>query len=355
MAAAVQLPSPLPKLHQVAGHENRQWPVFVEPVTQNEPQVLSEPCRRPGDGVHRPRQVEKSLTIRCVLWKGTFEAELDEASKAEIVRDESLQAETLGFSLQPSILPSFCASTLPSFPSTPPFPHPSIPSGTGQSNGTHKEGTKKERKQKARLLKQSLEREQAKQYRAWVRQTKVQEKERKKEEEKEEKMRRTRVDTKCHAKPVWCWALWWCLVLSLVGGVEAHGFFGGCLVGLWTCIPLVGMLALMAPKKGKKKSHEGEGEEGEEGEEAGGGAAASVRSRSPRNRAKARRRSRGSKAEEVGEGEEEGGGAAVSGSAKRCHALCWAGNRCDGDKGWRNKLLQKPYEGPASWHSRGQQ
>ena len=176
----------------------------------------------------------------------------------------------------------------------------------------------------------------------------MQEKERKKEEEKEEKMRRTRVDTKCHAKPVWCWALWWCLVLSLVGGVEAHGFFGGCLVGLWTCIPLVGMLALMAPKKGKKKSHEGEGEEGEEGEEAGGGAAASVRSRSPRNRAKARRRSRGSKAEEVGEGEEEGGGAAVSGSAKRCHALCWAGNRCDGTKAGgtnfcRNHMRGQPH------------
>ena len=113
------------------------------------------------------------------------------------------------------------------------------------------------------------------------------------------------------------------------------------------------MLALMAPKKGKKKSHEGEGEEGEEGEEAGGGAAASARSRSPRNRAKARRRSRGSKAEEVGEGEEEGGGAAVSGSAagsgaKRCHALCWAGKRCDGTKAGgtnfrRNHMRGQPH------------
>ena len=81
----------------------------------------------------------------------------------------------------------------------------------------------------------------------------MQEKERKKEEEKEEKMRRTRVDTKCHAKPVWCWALWWCLVLSLVGGSRSPWFFWRVFGGPLDLHPLGGNVGPHGTQKGQEE------------------------------------------------------------------------------------------------------
>ena len=94
------------------------------------------------------------------------------------------------------------------------------------------DGRKQERKRKSKLAKEELQKLQAKEYRAWVRQTRKD-----RQEIEKQKKRGAVAGHQClAAKSI----LWWLLLFAMFAGAAARPLagLGTCLVGLWSFLPL---------------------------------------------------------------------------------------------------------------------